>query len=176
MQRILVIGSPGAGKSTLARRLSDQLGLPLIHLDREHWSAGWVSLPNDVWADRVAELAARPSWIIDGNYANTLDVRLNRATTIIWLDLPRWLCMARIVRRVLTYRGRVRPDMAEGCPERLNLEFLRYAWNFSRHSRSKNEGLLKGLRSDQKLVVLRTPREVANFLNRDHQRVLAVSA
>ncbi len=176
MQRILVIGSPGAGKSTLASRLAERLGLPLIHLDREHWSAGWVSLPNDVWAARVSELAARPTWIIDGNYANTLDVRLNRATTIIWLDLPRWLCMARIIRRVLTYWGRVRPDMAEGCPERLNLELLRYTWNFSSHSRPKNEGLLKGLRSDQKLVVLRTPREVANFLNRDHQRVLAASA
>ncbi|MBM1172083.1 AAA family ATPase [Microvirga arabica] len=175
MQRILVIGSPGAGKSTLARSLSDQLGLPLIHLDREHWSAGWISLPNDVWAARVAELAARPSWIIDGNYANTLHIRLDRATTVIWLDLPRWLCMARIIKRVLAYRGRVRPDMAEECPERLNLEFLRYTWTFSKHSRPKNKALLKKLRSDQK-VVLRTPREVADFLSRDYQCVLAASA
>jgi adenylate kinase family enzyme len=176
MQRILVIGSPGAGKSTLAARLSEQLGLPLIHLDREHWSRGWVSMSKDQWPGRVAELAARPSWIIDGNYANTLDLRMSRATAVIWLDLPRWLCMARILKRIITYRGRVRPDMAEGCPERFNLEFLRYTWNFSRHSRPRNEALIKGMRDDQTLIVLRTPREVADFLNQNHRRFLAAPA
>jgi adenylate kinase family enzyme len=176
MQRILVIGSPGAGKSTLARRLGERLGLPLVHLDREHWSAGWVSLPKDEFVAKVAELAARPSWIIDGNYASTLDVRAARATAIIWLDLPRWLCMARIFKRIIVYRGRVRPDMAGGCPERLSLEFLRYAWNFSSHSRPGNEALVTAARDDQKVVVLRTPGEVARFLNQGLQHVPAAAA
>ena len=101
MQRILVIGSPGAGKSTLARRLADTLGLPLIHLDREYFGPGWTLPDRDAWRVRVTELIARPSWVMDGNYASTFDIRVPRATTIIWLDAPRWLCLLRVTRRVL---------------------------------------------------------------------------
>ena len=80
MQRILVIGSPGAGKSTLASRIAGRLGLPLIHLDREYFGPGWAVPSKAEWRERVRALAARRSWVMDGNYASTFDIRVPRAT------------------------------------------------------------------------------------------------
>jgi adenylate kinase family enzyme len=165
MERILVIGSPGAGKSTLARRIAEARDLPVIHLDREYWQPHWVEPSKAAWAERVADLAARPAWVMDGNYSGTLQGRLSRATTVVWLDLARWRCMLRILKRVLRYRGTVRPDMAEGCPERFSLEFLRFVWTYPRRSRPGTEALMHHLRPDQRGVILKTPREVAAFEN-----------
>ena len=128
MQRVLVIGSPGAGKSTFARQLEARSGLPLIHLDREYWRPGWVETPRDEWRVRVEQLVAGPRWIIDGNYGGSLATRLSRADMVVLLDLPWWTCVARLVRRSLRNRGRRRPDMAEGCVERLDAEYLRFLW------------------------------------------------
>ena len=116
MQRILVIGSPGAGKSTLASRLAGRLGLPLIHLDREYFGPGWTMPSKDEWRERVKALAARPAWVMDGNYASTFDIRVPRATAIVWLDLPRWQCLAE---RALAGGARItggrRPDLGPDC-------------------------------------------------------------
>ncbi len=128
MQRVLVIGSPGAGKSTFARQLEARTGLPLIHLDREYWRPGWVESPRDEWRARVEQLVAGRRWIIDGNYGGSLAARLSRADTVVLLDLPWWTCVARLIRRSLRNRGRRRPDMAEGCVERLDAEYLRFLW------------------------------------------------
>lgn len=128
MQRVLVIGSPGAGKSTLATQLAERSGLPLIHLDQQYWSSGWVEPAKAEWRDRVARLASAERWIMDGNYGGSLATRLNRADTVVWLDLPWWKCVARLVRRSLRNRGRGRSDMAEGCVERLDAEYLAFLW------------------------------------------------
>ena len=103
MCRILVIGSPGAGKSVLARRLAERFDLPLIHLDREYFSPGWVEMRRALWRARVAELVRRPEWVMDGNYSSTFDLRVPRAEAVVWLDLPRLTCLARVIRRVLRY-------------------------------------------------------------------------
>src|SRR6478672_12302851 len=110
MQRALVIGSPGAGKSTFARALAARTGLPLIHLDREYHLPGWVEPPEADWRARIDQLIAGDRWIIDGNYGGSMDVRLNRADTVILLDYPSWLCLWRVVSRIATLHGRVRPD------------------------------------------------------------------
>jgi adenylate kinase family enzyme len=121
MERVLVIGSPGSGKSTLATELAQRTGLPLIHLDQQYWRAGWIEPDKGDWATEVEALIAGERWIIDGNYSGTLGRRLTRADTVVDLELPGWLCFFRVLRRVLTSWRRVRPDMAEGCPERLDL-------------------------------------------------------
>lgn len=135
MQRVLVIGISGAGKTTLSRTLAERTGLPLIHLDKEFWRPGWTPTPRVEWRPKVAELTARERWVMDGNYDSSLDLRLLRADTLIWFDYPRLPCLWRAMKRVAASYGRVRPDLAPGCPERVDFEFLRYIWSFNRLQR-----------------------------------------
>ena len=162
MQRVLVIGSPGSGKSTLAGELARRTGLPLIHLDQEYWRAGWVEPSKIEWKDKVARLIAGDRWIIDGNYGGSLEQRLERADTVIDLEFPAWLCMSRILRRFARSRGRVRPDMADGCPERLNLDFLAYTATFPLRARRRTDAKLAQFRGQR--IHLRSPGEVRHFL------------
>ncbi|HVF68055.1 MAG TPA: DNA topology modulation protein [Pyrinomonadaceae bacterium] len=164
MRKVLVIGSGGSGKSTFAERLGGRTGLPVIHLDSFFWRAGWQEPPRDEWAARVDELLKRDAWIMDGNYGGTLERRLAACDTVVFLDLPRVLCLWRVVSRSLRYRGRTRPDMAEGCPEQLTWEFLRWVWTYPRRRRAGVLKRLGELGAGQKAYVLRSRREVRRFL------------
>lgn len=144
MQRILVIGSPGAGKSTLAHALARRTGLPLIHLDKLFWLPGWIERDRDEGRAELAGVLAQDRWIIDGNYGSVMPMRLERADTVVWLDYPTHLCLGRVFRRWWQYRGRARPDMTDGCPENLNLEFLLYVLNFRASWRGRNAAALAG--------------------------------
>ena len=166
MKKILVIGSGGSGKSTVATRLGELLGLKVSHLDQLFWRPGWVKPAPEEWSRIVTDLTAPDSWILDGNYGGTLDVRLQKCDTVVFLDLSRWLCLWRIVTRALRYRNRPRPDMAEGCPEKLDLEFVLWVWNFPRDSRPTIAKLLREQSDGKKIVWLRSRREVAVFLKR----------
>lgn len=163
-KRVAIIGSPGSGKSTLARTLGVRLGLPVVHLDAHFWRAGWVETEEAQWRERVQALAHGERWIIDGNYSSTMDIRLPLAETIIFLDFPRWLCLLRAVRRWLTYQGRNRPDMAPGCPERFDLDFLRWIWNYPQRSRPKTVALLRELQAEKRIVWLQSPGALRQFL------------
>jgi adenylate kinase family enzyme len=125
-RRVLILGPSGAGKSTLAVELGSRLGLPVIHLDAHFWQAGWVESERVDFAARVDRLADRPSWVMDGNYSYTMEHRLERADQVIYVHATRWRCLANVIRRWLTNRGRQRPDMADGCPEKIDLEFVRW--------------------------------------------------
>ncbi|WP_445500784.1 topology modulation protein [Microvirga sp. G4-2] len=160
MQRILVIGSPGAGKSTLARRLSERLDLPLIHLDREYFGPGWTMPPRPEWRERVRALAARPVWVMDGNYASTFDIRVPRATAIVWLDLPRWRCLLGVLWRVARNYGQVRSDLGPAGPERFDFSFMRWIWSYPRKMRPKTARMIERLRPDQRVFVLRSHSEI----------------
>lgn len=138
MRRVLILGPPGSGKSTLAGKLGARHGLPVFHLDQAYWRPGWVAAEPEAFRTEVARIAALPAWVIDGNYTDTIAPRLTAADTLIYLDVPPWLSLARILRRIAASYGRQRPDMAEGCPEQFDLAFLRFAltWNRKRRARS----------------------------------------
>ncbi|MEM6646980.1 MAG: hypothetical protein AAF730_12090 [Bacteroidota bacterium] len=86
MRRVIIIGSGGSGKSTLAKRLGEQLSLPVIHLDAHYWNPGWVETPPDAWAAKVDTLIKGEAWVMDGNYGGTMDARIARADTVIFLS------------------------------------------------------------------------------------------
>lgn len=163
MQRILVIGSPGAGKSTLARRLSRRMRLPLIHLDREYFGPGWTMPPREAWREQVRALAARSAWVMEGNYASTFDLRVPRATAIVWLDIPRWRCLASVAWRVIRNRGLVRDDLGPGCVERFDSSFMRWIWAYPRRMRLKTARMLERLRPGQRVFILRSRREIPSL-------------
>ena len=165
MKRILVIGSPGAGKSTFAARLGNILDLPVIHLDKEFWQPGWVETPRDIWRERVRKLVEPGTWIIDGTYDRTLDIRLRRADTVLFLDYPRYLCIWRIAKRVLTTFGRVRFNMATGCREKLDLGFFKWTWNYRRDHYPRIHDCLKEHFAEGNLIILKNPAMSNRFLN-----------
>jgi adenylate kinase family enzyme len=136
-RRVLVLGSSGSGKSTLARGLGDRLRLPVIHLDIHYWSFGWKPTPEPEWNQRVQRLAAQDAWVMDGNFSGSLALRLQRCDAVVFLDLPRAVCLRSILLRWLRYRYTSRPDLPEGCPEKIDLEFLRWVWQFPERSRPK---------------------------------------
>jgi adenylate kinase family enzyme len=165
MKRVLVIGPGGSGKSTFARRLGQILGREVKHLDSFYWRAGWTKPSPEEWIKTVNELIGAESWIIDGNYGGTLAQRVERCDTIIFLDMPRLLCMWRITKRRLTYRNRSRPDMAEGCTEKLDLEFISWVWNYTHRSRPNVVKLINENQANKKIVWLRSNADVKKFLN-----------
>lgn len=137
-----MIGNCGSGKSTASVELARVLGLPLIHLDREFWRPGWEQPATEAWEQQVRELIARERWVIDGNYTNTLPLRIERADCIVWLDFPRLFCMGQVLGRVFRQYGRERNDCGEGCPERLDLPFLKWVWDYPKRSRRRTLEIL----------------------------------
>lgn len=165
MKRILVIGAGGSGKSTLSVKLGARLGIEVFHLDKLYWSAGWIESEKNKWNRVVAELLTREQWIIDGNFSGTLQQRIESCDTIVFLDLSLTLCLWRILKRRLHYRQRARPDMAEGCKERLNLEFLGWIFNYPRRTRPKVVNLMRLNAANKKIFWLKSPRQVKAFLS-----------
>lgn len=163
-RKILVIGSGGAGKSTFARRLSGILGVDIVHLDTLYWKPGWVESSKADWAETIRDVLKRDAWIMDGNYSGTLPERIDACDAVIFLDLPRTTCLWRVIQRSAMYRNATRPDMAEGCPERLGFDFFAWIWNYPKRSRPKVVKLLGEERNKEKVVWLRTPAETDRFL------------
>lgn len=145
MKRVLIVGCPGAGKSTLARQMSDITGLPLIHLDKHYWLPNWQRPDSASWQRTVETLASQPAWIMDGNYSGTLEQRLASADTLIHLDYPTWLCLWRVIRRTASGLGRNRHDqLAPGCPERFDWPFLRFVINYRSEQRGRDLARMGG--------------------------------
>ncbi len=161
MRRVLIIGPCGSGKSTLARELAPRMGLPLVHMDQLGWQAGWVETEKAELGARLAEVVAQDEWLIEGNYGSTLAPRLERADTVIYLDFPIRLCLKRLIKRIVTHRGRSRPDMPEGCPERFDLAFFWYVMNWNSGPRPRTEAKLAGYAGN--LVRLASPSALAEW-------------
>ena len=163
MERILVIGCGGAGKSTLARQLGEKLNLPVVHLDRLYWKPGWVQESREEFDRKLSLELDKGRWILDGNFNRTMPQRMAKCDTVIYLDFPRMTCLLGVMKRILTTYGKVRPDMGDGCPERFDLEFLQWVWNYNKNNREQIYRLLDGANHAQK-IILKNRRMVKTFL------------
>lgn len=163
MKKVLIIGSSGAGKSTLARRLGAVTGIEVIHLDKIYWQAGWSEPPKDEWRETVAKALEGERWIMDGNFGGTMEMRLAACDTAILLDLPRAVCVYRIVKRWLVYRRETRPDMAEGCDEKFDWKFIKWVWRFPIDTLPRVEERLRRLGAGKTIIRLHSQKEVENF-------------
>ena len=163
MERILIIGCGGAGKSTLARQLGEKLKLPVVHLDSIFWLPNWVERDRDEFDELVRQELVKDRWIMDGNFNRTLPERVKYCDTIIYLDFSRMACLMGVLKRIITTYGTVRPDMGAGCPERFDLEFLKWVWNFNGNKREKYYRLLNETQGVE-TIVLKNRRMVKRFL------------
>lgn len=164
-RRWLVLGASGGGKTRLSLELGEILGLPVVHLDRHYWRPGWVEPPKEEWRRAVIDLVAREEWVIDGNYSGTVTERLARAEAVLLLDPPVWTSLRGIYDRSLFRRGRVRPDLADGCEERLpDRTFLWFVLSYKWRSRPK---VLQRIAAAPHVWFrhLRSRREAAAFLS-----------
>ena len=166
MQRVLVMGCSGSGKSTFARQLADKLGLPFVSIDQIYWQPGWREPKGEEFTAKMTLEAEKPAWVMDGNYTSrgAGELRRARADTIVWFDLPRRVCMLSVIHRSATSYGKVRPEMAPGCPEKFDWVFWRYVWTYRAVQRPKLVAYFSKLRADQRLVTLTTRAQATAFL------------
>ena len=164
MKKVIVIGSGGAGKSTFSKRLGKVLSIDVIHLDLLYWKPNWVKTPAEEWSKVVEKIVSRDSWIIDGNFGGTRELRIRASDSVIFLDIPRRVCLYRLLKRFVLHRGRNRPDMTVGCNERFDMEFLQWVWNYPKISKPRIMRRLGEL-TDKQTVVLRSSRQAEEFLS-----------
>lgn len=132
MVRILVIGCPGAGKTTLSIELHKRLGLPLVHLDDEYWLADWQRPLPKQWLRQLKSRLKQPNWIMDGHYQRSLALRLKYATHVIYLDYPTYLCLYRALKRGLERRFISDHSLPAGVRQALQKQQLAIPWSFIR--------------------------------------------
>ncbi|MCA1322327.1 DNA topology modulation protein [Bacillus tianshenii] len=168
MKKVVLIGSGGSGKSTLARHLGEKLKIKVYHLDALFWKPNWVGVPKDKQSDIQNDLVKKEKWIIDGNYGGTMEIRLNAADTIIFLDLHRTICVYRALKRMLQYRNKIRPDMGEGCEERFDLDFIKWIWDYPKTKRPEILKKLEQLSKEKQVIIIKSPKEVQQFLDNVH--------
>ncbi|WP_457583012.1 AAA family ATPase [Ensifer canadensis] len=129
--RILVVGCSGGGKSTLSQKLARHFDLLYISIDRDIlWLPGWVQRDRAEQRRRIVERIAADRWVMDGTSPSTFDIRVPRSDIVIWVRMPRLLCVWGVVTRWLKYIGRTRPEMARGCVEKVDWDFLEFIWTF----------------------------------------------
>ncbi|WP_299647951.1 AAA family ATPase [uncultured Tateyamaria sp.] len=165
MQRVMIIGQPGSGKSTLARRLGDKTFLPVIHIDHIHWKSGWVERDRADKTRMTLEASNRPAWIFEGGHSKTWPERLARADTLIWLDLPLGLRARRVLWRTLRSYGKTRPDLPDGCPEQISLEFWSWIWRTRHSARVNMRALYDGAPADKTKYHFTSKAQVNAFLS-----------
>jgi len=164
MQRILILGPSGSGKSYLGRMLGVKLDLNILHLDYYFWKPDWKTPTSEKWNEILVNLLNKRKWVMDGNYANTLELRCKFADTVIFLECNRFRCLKRCWFRFLKYRGKTRPDMNSGCKEKFDWEFVKWIWNFTRDIEPE---ILRIIENSEgiKFLKLKDRKEIDNFLD-----------
>jgi adenylate kinase family enzyme len=165
VQRVSLVGNAGSGKTTLGRQLAAALAAPFLELDAVNHQQHWTPLPPAQLRARVADVVGRERWVVDGNYGGVRDLVWDRADTVVWFDFPRWLVMARVLRRT-TGRVLTRRVLWNGNRERLRDVLSRdpersiVAWAWTQHAgyRTSYRQALTGAGVPAGLTVVRLSR------------------
>lgn len=159
MNRILVVGTNGAGKSTFARKLGEVLKIEVVHLDKLFHQDGWQGMSKDKWLKIVTEIIAKDWWIIDGTYPSTLAIRAKRADTVICFDYPKHIAIYRIVKRYLDYRNKSgKHDRPEGLREKFPFQLILRMLKFD------SSRLKERLPKNVTLITVKSDHEVNKIL------------
>lgn len=167
--KIAILGHSGSGKSTLARQLGEKYRLPVLHFDSIHFLPGWVETDRPYKREKVtAFLDEHPDgWVIDGNYLKICaERRFQEADRILYLDFPRRVCLPRVVKRWITYRGKTRPDMGEGCNEKLDRAFLLWVLRDGRSPEKLAQFEAIGGQYPTKFRHIKSPKQLKKELER----------
>lgn len=173
MKKIMVVGvSAGAGKSTFAAELGEKLDLPVHHLDSYYWKAGWVESELAEFRAAQEEIVKGDAWIIEGNYSNSFDIRIAKADTFIYLELPLWVCLYRVLKRWMTHIGKNRPDMADGCTEKMDLAFLKFiVTTYAERKNKMHKRMQQFSEADpaNQSIYLANKKQISGFLKTIHK-------
>jgi len=166
----MVLGvSAGVGKSTFARRIGDILQINVYHLDTMYWKPGWIEASLDEFRSVQEKIVENRQWIIEGNYSSTYEVRMVRADTIIYLELPLYVCLYRVFKRFFQHIGKTRPDMTIGCDEKLDWKFIKFILTTYKNRKTvMRERLEYFLNKDaqNKIVILKSKKEIKDYLHK----------
>lgn len=165
MERVLIIGGNGSGKTTFARDLAEKTGLPLVHLDSLYWKENWESVGREVFDARLEVELNKPQWILDGNMNRTLPHRLKYCDTVFYLDFSSISCLVGVISRTIKYYGKTRPDMGKNCPERIDFSFYKEAFLYNSKHRKKYHKMMEENPQIQ-WIVLKNRRQVKRYLNK----------
>ncbi len=169
MKKITIIGLPGAGKTTLAKKLEHIYNIKVYHLDRIFWGRGWKGKPQDIRLDALQKLVEEKQWIIEGFYFDISKPRLDAADTIIFLDMSPWLCLRRLFKRHHQHSGLPRRDIPQESPDKLDWRLVRRVLLFRFQDRKRLERLLETYDEKKNIYYLRSPEEVEIFLAQQKQ-------
>lgn len=156
-----IMGAPGAGKTTLAGQLNNILEIPAIHLDALFWKPGWIRTSDEERLAIFQSLTRKPRWILDGNYSTIIDLQLKVTETVLFLDYPRYICYWRVFKR----RFSSPPEVAPGCPDKIDLEFIKSIWIYPYTTGRYLKERLPSYNS-LKVISLHSPRETKVFCQR----------
>ena len=159
MKKVIVIGCPGSGKSTVSRALHNKTGIPLYHLDMMYWNADKTTAEKSVFLERLSAVLEKDEWIIDGNYGSTMELRMVACDTVIFLDYPLDVCLDGIRAR----RRKPRSDMPWIETEE-DAEFTEFIKNYNEQQKPKVLELF-GKYSDKNIVILESREQADAFLN-----------
>lgn len=161
-KRILLIGCPGSGKSTLAKKLGQKTGLPVIHLDTIYWLPHWERRPTEEFESILKEELEKETWIIDGNYNRTLDLRISYCDLIIYLDIPRRVCLWSVIKRRIQYANKTREDMQKECNEVIDYSFISYVYRFNKTHRKRYYDLLENV--EKEFLIIKKRKDIDKLL------------
>lgn len=166
MQRVLIIGNAGAGKSTFAKKLAQKLALPLVHLDRLFWNGNWEHVTREEFDNLLQAELEKEQWIIDGNFNRTIAHRLKYCDTVFYFDLPTLTCLQGITKRVFTNYGKTRSDMGGNCPEyfdKQKWELFRNVVGFNKAHRKAYYDLLSAA-PHVNVIIIKSRKQADRFL------------
>lgn len=167
MQRIWITGSSGSGKTTLANIIGAKLNIPVYHNDKIFWMENWQQRPINEQIEITRGITQKDKWIYEGNRINSCkqDGRYSECDTIIFLKINRFTCLYRFLRRSFKHRGTVRPDISEGCTEKVDIEILKYIiFDYPKKNNERQQLFAEAVKDEKSLVILSRGKDVKKWL------------